>query len=270
MNVKKNSWLTPFLALLPLVLMPKPAHAENNYRFGVQAFYDRYEEPTPGVNVVDIANYGAVTADYIHSSNGYFTTVQTRGSYGKSDYKSVSGVGKGIPQYEGDLRVLTGVNIPVNGFGGIKVIIPYFGLGLRAFLDQGKGRTTNLGFFFYDRRIYQLYLPIGASWQFTARDLLFTPMIEFDPLILGKVNSRLSNGGTGDLSLVNTQRDGYGVRGELMVGKKGESYSWEAGPFFRYWDIDDSQLTFDAFDSTFLMEPENTRLQVGAALRVTF
>lgn len=270
MNFRINSSIACLLAFSSLAFTPQAARADHSYRFGVEGFYENYKEPDPGVEVDEHAHYGSISADYTHSNNGYFTSVETRGSYGRNNYKSVSGTANSIPQYEGDLRLLTGVNIPVNGVGGIRVIVPYFGLGLRAFLDHSKGVLTSLGFFGYDRRIYQLYLPIGASWQFTHGDFVYTPLIEFDPLLLGKVNSRLKNGGTGDENITNTQRSGFGARGEFMVGQQGKEYGWEAGPFVRYWSVKDSNLAFDSFDSTYLQEPKNTRLQMGAKLRVSF
>lgn len=44
----------------------------------------------------------------------------------------------------------------------------------------------------------------------------------------------------------NTQHDGYGLRGEIMIGQKPSSVSdigWEFGPFVRYWNIKDSNIT---------------------------
>ncbi len=244
--------------------------AENQYKLGIDGYQDNYKEHIVGLS--EHARFGGFTADYIHSSNGYFTSVQSRMAYGKDNYKSVSGIINGIPQYEGELRLITGVSIPIPDIGGVQAIVPYFGIGGRYFYDNSKNQITNTGFFGYDRRIMQAYLPIGANWEFTHGGITFWPNMEFDTLIYGRVNSRLRNFDPTENNITNTQKKGYGARGELMVGQKRDGYSWQVGPYFRYWDIKDSNLKFDAGGSTpgFLVEPANTRLQTGAAFRVLF
>jgi hypothetical protein len=257
-------------------LLPLSALAQNEYRFGVEGFRDKYTEDT--VALVEHMDAGSVTADYIHSANGFFTSLQGRASYGQSDYKSVSGVIKGIDQYEGELRVITGVTIPIQEVGGVRAIVPYVGLGVRHLVDNSKGLKTSpsascpTGCFGYDRRITQFYVPIGANWEFTRGDFVFSSNAEFDMLFYGRVNSRFTNFDASAKDLENRQRRGIGLRGEFMVGQRYEDYSWQFGPFIRYWQVRDSDL--DTIPSgpnagTYL-EPENQRRQLGAALRVQF
>lgn len=266
----------PVLSVLCALSLPGMACAENSFRVGVEGFRDNYKEDSVGLN--DNANMGSFTADYIHSANGYFTSVQTRGSYGKDDYKSISGTLNGIPQYEGELRVISGVSIPIKAIGGVHAIVPYIGLGSRFFYGNGKNLQTNLGKLGYDRRIAQFYIPVGVSWEFTHGDLTFWPNFEVDPMFYGRVNSRLSNinyavpANEAEFDITNQQRKGFGLRGEMMVGQKLESLNWQVGPFVRYWSVKDSELKYDAGGSVpgYVLEPENTRLQAGAALRVQF
>lgn len=254
-----------------LCALPFPAAALNEYRFGVEGYQDNYREDS--VQLSEHGRFAGITADYIHSANGYFTSVQTRASYGRDNYKSVSGIIRGIPQYEGELRVITGVSIPIPEMGGVKAIVPYLGLGTRYFYDNSKNEVTNTGFLGYDRRILQLYLPIGAKWEFTTGSgLTFWPNVEFDTLLYGHVNSRFRNFDPLSKNLENRQKRGYGIRSELMVGQKLDDFSWQVGPFVRYWDIEDSELDLNPTgpNAGFYLEPQNTRLQTGAALRVQF
>ena len=248
----------------------QPASAENSYRFGVEGYQDNYLEDS--VKLSEHARFAGITADYIHSANGYFTSVQLRTAYGKDNYKSISGVIRNIPQYEGELRVISGVNLPIPEVGGVKEVSPYVGLGVRYFYDNSKGFRTNTGALAYDRRITQFYIPIGANWQFTHGDFVFSPNLEMDVLFYGHVNSRFRNFDPTAKNLENIQKRGLGARGELMIGQKYEDFSWQIGPYFRYWKVADSDtdtIPTGASAGTYL-EPENKRLQTGAKLQVQF
>lgn len=237
------------------------ALAADNFSLGLEGFRDHYQEPDPGVQVDEHADYGSVTGGWTHSYGRNFTGLDGRASYGKDDYKSTSGVDNGIPQYEFEARLRQGLNVAMGG----GTLSPYIGLGTRYFYDKSKDTVTNLGFYGYDRRILQFYAPIGATYTFTSGSWTFAPNAEFDPLLLGKVNSRLQNGGGYNITNTQSAGSGYGIRGEFMVGQKG----WQVGPFVRYWHINQSDTT-TAPDGSQWVEPRNERLQYGAALRFLF
>lgn len=238
----------------------------NTYTLGLEVFRDHYQEPQAGVQVDSHARYGAVSGTYAHNFQKAFVAVDARASEGRDDYKSVSGKLNNVPQQEYELRASTGFRVATsNG-----LVSPYIGLGVRYYIDEGKGRRTNLGFFAYDRRITQYYLPIGATYEFVSRNgWTIAPNLEYDPLINGRVNSRLSNGG--GYNIYNNQLfgSGYGLRGELMFGQQYQRVAWQAGPFFRYWHFNQSDVTI-APNGTAWAEPKNTRLQYGAAVRFQF
>lgn len=268
-----NSHFSLFRYIVPLAVsaFAGPAYASNEYQFGVEGFQDHYVEDS--VQLSEHARYGSITADYIHSANGYFSAVEARGSYGKDNYKSVSGTISGIPQYEGEFRIITGVTVPIPETGGVRAIVPFIGLGGRFFYDNSKNEVTNTGFYGYDRRIFQFYMPIGAKWEFTHGPVTFWPTAEFDPVFYGYVNSRFHNFDSQSENLVNRQHSGWGARGELMMGQKLENYSWKFGPFIRYWSFKDSDLDFNNSgnsNSGYYLEPENERTQTGVALKVQF
>lgn len=249
------------------LFLVSPAWADGYYTVGVEGFRDRYREPGPDVN--EHADYGSVTAAYKYSwSNGVFATTENRASYGKDDYKSPDGTINGIPQYEFESRVIAGMRLPfLRG-----TVNPYVGLGARFYYDNSKGEVTSLGLFGYDRRILQFYAPIGLTYKFSYGDWIFAPTLEADPLLLGKVNTRLRNVGANYDNVTNTQQEGFGARGEFMFGQVMDSYAWQAGPFVRYWKVDDSNLQSGRLNGvpSQLYEPTNDRLQMGAALKVSF
>jgi len=237
---------------------------------GVQGYQDRYNESTPGVNIH--TNYLGAVAGYTRRDGDHnFWTVDGRAAHGLESYNSPSGEMDGVPEFEGELRLTLGKDYALEN----SWVSPYGGLGTRFFRDDGKGHFTNLGAFAYDRRIEQLYLPLGATW----RNLLpgdratMASTLEFDPMLIGSVNSRLSNGG--GPNIVNTQGlfTGWGVRGEMMFGVPLENQTMELGPFFRYWNINDSTANLQSCNGNLCLgyeEPYNTRLQIGVTTRVSF
>jgi hypothetical protein len=243
-----------------LLMVAGAAQAESSYMLGVEAYYDRYQEPQSGVRVDSRAGYGGIIGTYSYATGRLNLAVDARLDAGVNHYHSVDGSSDGEPQYESEERLRIGTSFNL----GNAMLLPYTGVGVRLFFDNGKGYFTNLGYAGYDRRIAQFYVPVGAKLNFvTSGGWSVSPVLEYDQLIVGKVNSRLAN--VGDENMLNTQHQGYGVRGELMFGRDG----WEAGPFVRYWNIKDSDITCDSLGNCGL-EPRNDRIQIGADLRARF
>lgn len=232
---------------------------KNYFSIGTEGFYDTYNEPGPDVKVNTYG--GSITGKWIHNWQSYFTAVDLRYSIGNNDYKSPSGTYSGARQDETDDRIRLGMNLGA--------FAPYTGLGLRYFADNSKGEVTSRGAGGYDRRITQLYVPLGLSYTHTTNaGWTITPDLEYDRLAYGNVNSRL---GTipGFYNIDNRQHSGYGVRGELMVGWKTANNKTElqCGPFFRYWNVNNSAVTVDPVGRGWI-EPKNNRTTYGVALRI--
>jgi hypothetical protein len=213
-------------------------------------------------------NAGLTNRDAGH----FFWSLDGRVARGLSSYNSASGVMSGIPDYEGEIRLTAGQDYELKDDGGW--MSPYAGLGVRIFRDLGKGHFTNLGAFAYDRRIEQLYVPVGATWRTLLFDhVSMATTLEADGLLIGRVNSRLEN--DGGPNVVNTQSpiSGYGLRGDLMFGLPQQASSVEVGPFFRYWNINDSEPNIQTCLGNLCQaaeEPYNTRMQIGITARVSF
>lgn len=232
--------------------------------FGIEGYYDEYKEDS--VSLVDQGIFGSITATHDYYFNDtVFATLDGRGSYGSTDYESISGTIDDITQWEIEGRVLIGRDANLSDASRFRY---YTGLGGRYFVDELEGKVSSLGFAGYDRRIFQLYLPVGITYEFRAYGLQFAPNLEYNHLLYGYVNSRLGVI-PGLYDLENTQDEGYGLRGEFLVGDINErGRGWQFGPFFRYWDIADSDIVTNPAGSW--IEPENTRLQAGAKLKFLF
>jgi hypothetical protein len=239
---------------------------------GIEGFYDQYQERV--VDLTTRSKYGSLTGAWMHYFNPeMYTAIEGRASKGSENYKSVSGSVHGTDAWEFENRYLAGYDHELTPGQRYKV---YIGLGGRYYIDEGKGEVTDTGFLGYDRRIFQLYMPIGTTYEFQAWGLTFSPNAEFDPLLYGYVNSRQQNI-SGGADGRNVQKTGFGIRGEFMMGQTDASgYGWQFGPFFRYWNMNNSDPDYSAaHDEGYppgyaLYEPHNLRWQVGAALRFLF
>ena len=238
--------------------------------FGIEGFRDRYREPervelsNVRPDVTDKTNFGGVVAGFHTTGDNWFIGADGRFDYGRDHYHSISGDSSGAPQYETELRLKAGPNL--TEFGGL--LMPYIGIGERFLFDNSSGVRTSLGFSGYNRYIAQTYIPIGATWNLNAGDgWSFDPTLEYDQLVYGHVESQ-----TKDLigtNLDNTQTHGWGLRGDVMVGRQIMGHRVELGPFIRYWNIDDSHFT-RLTNRIGAYEPLNTRIQYGAQLRINF
>jgi hypothetical protein len=261
----KTNLSTLLIAGIGLIFANSPALAKGDYyNIGVEWFTDRYREPSQDLK--SHSDYGSITGTYMHYYHTGFLAYDGRVSYGLEDYKSPSGVKDDIPQLETEWRLRGGVRMPINAS---TTISPYVGLGMRYYYDFGQGKVTNRGIPLYDRRIMQAYVPIGVTMHYTTGGWTFSPNAEFDPMFYGWVSTRLKNTGLGLYNVDNNQTFGYGLRGELMIGREEKGFSWEAGPFVRYWKIRQSDYE-PCSPVYYCTEPKNDRLQVGAKARIAF
>jgi hypothetical protein len=267
----------PAIAYTPVATPPAAAPAAysnaiasspETYSFGLEVFYDNYQEPEtfPELNVNGY--YAALSAGYNYDfDNGMFTAMDGRIAFGKANYSSRSGEHDGAPQLETDLRWTAGYNLVNNKGSRLR---PYIGIAHRYFVDSGEGEVTTLGAGMYDRKINQIYAPVGITYEFLSGTYQFAPTIEYDHLIYGHVRSKLQqvNPFLYD-EFSNNQHKGYGLRGEFLVGQTNpDGSSWQFGPFVRYWNVDDSEL--DSNWSGTGMEPMNERWQLGAKFKYLY
>ena len=258
----------------PYYATPQPVlHNDkvNQYSLGIEGFWDRYREHQ--VDLESNTGYGALDAGWTHYfSPRWFTDASLRAGYGKEDYKSGSGHLDGTDDWEYEGRLVVGTDIAVNDGAHVK---PYAGLDLRYYRDDGKGEVTDLGAHAYDRRILQLMAPIGVTYDMlTPSGYHIIPTVEAGPLIFGNVSTRLENI-PGFYQVETQQHVGYELRTDLMINDlNAAGRGWEFGPFMRYYHMSQSNTgttpPTPPLGNTAWVEPENTRLQVGAKLGYLF
>lgn len=244
-------------------------HPSDSYSIGIEGFRETYTEPV--ANLSDTANYGSITGNWTHyfvnaSGRQFFAGLDGRLSYSPRDhYQSDSGYSSGDGQTELDVRLLAGMRFTN---ADLESLSPYIGAGVRYYRDDGKGIVTDTGASGYDRRITQVYLPIGVTYNYkTAEGWSLTPTLEGDVLINGTVETRLQNIGGSDVENTQGFGTGYGLRADFMAGLENNGFTWQAGPFVRYWHVNNSDMTCDDINGCGY-EPKNTRTQYGAEVKL--
>ena len=264
----------------PVIHAAPPSNVPKNKHYvGIEGFYDEYKEPVAHLD--STTTYGGLNAGLTHYFDPHlYGLFEGRGDYGREHYKSDSGVANGINDWEFEGRTLLGYD---SHFGTTDMHFkPYTGLGLRYYVDEGKDTTSSSGgvtYSGYDRKITQLYMPLGVTYEFHMYGLTMAPNAEYDQLLYGHVASRLGTL-SGYSNIVNEQNPevGYGLRGEFAISEINEhGEGWEFTPFVRYWHFNNSDTTYalsgiqgghqtvGAF-----IEPNNNRVQAGAKLKYLF
>ena len=114
---------------------------------------------------------------------------------------------------------------------------------------------------FYERESNYFYIPIGyefdadqqAGWSWEGR-------IEFDLLFWGVQKSHFSDLDPMLSDIEKDQDGGYGYRASIKIQHKSKDVIFAIEPFFRYWDIDKSEIVQG------WIEPANETTEYGIQL----
>ena len=133
----------------------------------------------------------------------------------------------------------------------------YAGIGYRYLNDDPSFHPAG-----YERESNYYYVPIGfeidtdlqAGWSWAGR-------IEYDFLLWGMQKSHLSDIHPILPDVENDQKSGYGYRVSIKIQYKSKDVILAIEPFFRYWDIDKSDVKFGG-----IFEPANETTEYGIQL----
>ena len=118
----------------------------------------------------------------------------------------------------------------------------------------------------YERESKYLYVPLGYQFDSNHKSgWSFGFGAEFDFFIVGNQRSHLSDFDPAYPDIDNRQNDGYGYRASVRLRHKSKDATFVIEPFFRYWDIDDSDMKYIG-DDTYLIEPANETTEIGVQL----
>jgi hypothetical protein len=180
-----------------------------------------------------------------------------------------------------ETRLLIGTDL---AGGGSSVITPFIGFGYRRLTDASGGLVSTTGHLGYDREANYYYSPVGFEITSDLDDgWSIGGAVEYDFFWDGTQKSYITDADNADFTysndLTNDQNDGYGLRASIRITKKvGDAYSIAFEPYFRYWDIDNSEpdeyiRTATATDEQLLYrawEPKNSSTEYGLRVSLVF
>ena len=148
----------------------------------------------------------------------------------------------------------------------LEYFTPIIGLGYRWLYDDSGGTSSSTGALGYDRQSQYFYLPVGGIFDLGDK-LRIKGQLNY--LIAGRQTSYLSDI-AGFTDIENDQTTGWGTDFTIdyKVNEKANIYS-----FFRYWDIDDSDIATGAFANVLIFEafePANTTTEIGIGVSYKF
>jgi hypothetical protein len=150
------------------------------------------------------------------------------------------------------------------------VLSPYIGIGY-CYLDQALGgATTSTGAVGYDRRSTYNYLPIGVIHRFAVNDIKakLETTLEYNYLVSGNQYSGLAAANPYLANQNNAQNSRYGINLTILCKQN----QWGFGPYYKYWNIADSQTNTNSFVANGFRytyttkEPANTTNEFGLKL----
>ncbi|MFH1146749.1 MAG: hypothetical protein V1736_03485 [Pseudomonadota bacterium] len=234
------------------------------WELGYEVEYFDYEEPTVDIGMDGIMH--ALHAQYTFrpgGKSGAVLSADGRLSGGTLEYQGRTWGGTPLEQDHDDAVVefqgIAGNDFQVSTNARITVFV---GLGRRYWNDEPSNGSG------YEREIAYLYSPIGIEVAGTnGRDWSIAVRGEYDVFWDGEVMTHLSDVGYSDVT--NNQDSGYGTRASVEVSRNLGHGFLAIRLFFRYWDIDKSDLQFSG-RGTWSYEPENTTKESGLQVSYHF
>lgn len=234
-----------------------------SYGGALEIYSHDYEEPSIMKNEGEFLGLEA----WAELRDGFVLRGELAIAYGEVDYTSnSSGSSNDIDDFRFEMRAIGGYEFELTD---TIQLTPIAGIAYRYLSDDSEAKRTTTGHLGYLRQSNYIYSPIGAECNFDiADDMAITLFAEYDYFWYGMQKSDL-NYITGDGDIENDQDDGYGLRFSVRFTKQLENIGLYCEPFYRYWDIDDSDVTYDN-SGTGWIEPKNETTEFGIKIGVIF
>ncbi len=227
-----------------------------------------YEEPTL---MSEKGFMHGVAGKYAYNNRTVMFGLSIEYAAGELDYDGSTWGGTPVSanteDYILEFRSLIGGNI----HKGRSKITPFIGFGVRYWNDTIKGSGG------YEREILYYYSPIGVKTVSPLSDSWFWSLnAEYDLFWKGQVKSHLSDADPGfnDPEVNQSFGDGFGIRFSLQFKNKiSEKFSWYIEPFFRYWDVGESDTAILALNGVpigLVYEPDNNTTSYGLYIGFKF
>jgi len=227
-----------------------------------------YEEP--GLMKNEGSMYG-LRGTYTYHKEQMFRADMRIGR-GKVDYTSKNtGSMKDIDDTLFEVRGLVGADVMKSKTSALTL---YTGFGYRYLKNDSSDRRTSTGHYGYERESNYYYSPIGLEILGKgSKKWRIKTIIEYDYFWFGKQVSHLSDADPQYGDIESHQDYGYGYRASFELTRKFENSSLSVEPYYRYWDIDKSELNNLTYSGVIIgtgWEPENNTTEYGVILSYDF
>ena len=246
----------------------KPDDIAYDFEIGTEYAAFRYEEPS--IDIKDEADMYSLIAAVSGRSKAKALIGRMEGRFGYGRVYYDGSLNDGTPfTDEGDdyiieLRALIGRDLQLTK----TILTPYFGFGYRYLNDHLESQYA------YQRHITYYYCPIG----FKTETSLFPTWswginLEYDIFLAGSVKSCLSDITPVLDDVTNNQDKGLGARCSIYLKKEiNKELSFAVEPFFRYWDIQDSDINYITALGYYIVgigyEPANSTKEYGIKMNL--
>jgi hypothetical protein len=244
-----------------------PGLRRKAFAIGPEVYHFEYEEP--GI-MKDRGTFWGVVGSYTYR-DWVPASPEESPSPDKSMFRAEVRLARGEVDYEGSL--MDGTPYTVGGIDdfvfegrlllgadwlrGQTLDTLYVGIGYRYLNDDTSFDPAG-----YERESTYLYVPVGYRFDSSHEvGWSFGFGAEFDLLIMGNQRSHLSDYDPTQPDIDNHQNSGHGYRASVKLQHKGKKAIFIVEPFFRYWDIDDSEVEYGVY-----YEPANETTEYGIQL----
>lgn len=216
---------------------------------------------------------GSLKEFFSEDSNVNVYKLDAKISWGRVNYASSQGTLSKLEDSMFEMRGLIGYDMPISS----TLFTPYMGLGLRYLKNDLRGTivqpdlTEVKG---YRRSSRYFYLPIGIDTTTRIKNNVSLGLnFEYDFLINGKQKSHLEDIDSGFETLTNGQGSGFGLKSSLKLSKNCENFELYIEPFYRYWNIADSEISPVIYSDAIAgygIEPKNNSKEYGFKIGLDF
>ena len=219
------------------------------------------DKSAPFLFSVGLRDWGDTTVTPNTDSNIWSFLYSLEYSFGNIDYISANTGTMKTEYYKSRFEYY----LSKNSSRGANDLKTYIGLGYRNLLDDSGFKKTSTNHLGYDRLSQYFYVPIGAIWYISENISLKS---QYNYFLEGKQISYMNDILPNDYPTnpEKTQRIGYGI--DLTIRSK-LNRKWSTYGFFRYWNIEDSDLVSCSV-LTYCYEPNNQTHEIGAGISYHF
>lgn len=229
----------------------------HEFMAGLESYKYHYGETTPKQSNLMQYNgvmFGVSGFYELTYKDRVFLRPEARVAYGFTQYTSYRNPKfpkASVPNLTFEPRLLVGGNI---SFSNNFKFSPYVGFGYRYKSDDARDIVSDQGGKLDRKRISQYwYVPVGSRLTYDFKDRWFIKaMVEYDWFISGRQYQY--NDKTYPSPLVFKQKNGWGAKGELLVGHRFDKISVAFGPYINYFKVNKTKSV-----KSYMLVPDHPR-----------